>query len=1073
MTKFVSWDKSITLNEIIYKYKKDKTKYLIRKIDGILFRKWQAYPPFNNRKTILERLKYDQLNEIDFKTVLSVFEKDKLKHIIRKPKWITRFNKAFSHKIIDSEMKLPEENPYKTIEEFGYLILPLINQEQKYIKKEIENLCYYNKNFKIDKKYLLERFVIDVCRPLFMMISRVLILDLNVARLKGDLKGETAKNRYDKYIRNLKKPEYAMKIYNEYPVLARQVYIKILTIRNSYIKFIKRLYNDVDLLIEQFNAGRKLGTLKNIIANAGDTHKGSSVMIAEFSSGFKVAYKPRSMKVDCHFQNLLKWINQNIETISFKPINVINRGHYGWMEFVEHRECSSFEEVKKFYERIGGYLALLYILEATDFHYENIVASGENPVLIDLESLFHPRIETIIGKDSFSIAFNTILQSVLRNGLLPQRIWGRENYKGIDLSGIGASEGQNWPDKVIVLDKVRTDEINVVRRQMEFREGKNKPIIKGSKINVLDFCEPIVKGFVELYTVMIKKRNELTKRSNILNSFNNDEIRAIIRATRTYSLLWLESFHPDLLRLAIDRDLFFEKLWFGTENQKNLIKIIKSEQIDLMNGDIPFFSTHPNSKHIWDSRNNKIPNFINKSSMSVVKDKLKKINKDDLQKQIYLIRCSFATMSNMFDRMDTPNLPDVTNYSIIDSNTFRNMLVAEAEKIGKKLINLAYISKKDITWISLTVGAQGLLSISPLGMDLYSGLPGIMLFFGYLGKITGEKRYYNIVKKILYSIKYQINANKVLIDSIGAFSGWGGIIYSLIHISKIMNDESVVQFILNNLNDVSNLITKDTAFDIIGGSAGCIINLISLYEITKSVQILDMAIACGNHLIKNAKSMKKGIGWLVPIGGYKALAGFSHGSGGISYALYKLSAVTKISNFEQYAFDSLIYERSLFNKKAENWIDLRQSDLESKDYKFLTAWCHGAVGIGMSRLGILEIKKNEKTIEDEINIALRTTINYGFGNNHSLCHGDMGNIDFILKVMEIIKDKELCKQTEQFKKKIYYHIKQYGYISGLPARTLETVGLMLGISGIGYGLLRMAHPDLLPSILLLESPRIK
>ncbi len=35
-------------------------------------------------------------------------------------------------------------------------------------------------------------------------------------------------------------------------------------------------------------------------------------------------------------------------------------------------------------------LALFYALEATDFHHENLIAEGEHPVPIDLETLFQP-----------------------------------------------------------------------------------------------------------------------------------------------------------------------------------------------------------------------------------------------------------------------------------------------------------------------------------------------------------------------------------------------------------------------------------------------------------------------------------------------------------------------------------------------------------------------------------------------------------------------------------------------------------------------------------------------------------
>ena len=39
-----------------------------------------------------------------------------------------------------------------------------------------------------------------------------------------------------------------------------------------------------------------------------------------------------------------------------------------------------------FYIRFGEILALSYILNATDLHMENLIAYGEYPVIIDLET---------------------------------------------------------------------------------------------------------------------------------------------------------------------------------------------------------------------------------------------------------------------------------------------------------------------------------------------------------------------------------------------------------------------------------------------------------------------------------------------------------------------------------------------------------------------------------------------------------------------------------------------------------------------------------------------------------------
>jgi lantibiotic modifying enzyme len=48
-------------------------------------------------------------------------------------------------------------------------------------------------------------------------------------------------------------------------------------------------------------------------------------------------------------------------------------------------------------------------------------------------------------------------------------------------------------------------------------------------------------------------------------------------------------------------------------------------------------------------------------------------------------------------------------------------------------------------------------------------------------------------------------------------------------------------------------------------------------------------------------------------------------------------------------------------------------------------------------------------------------------------------------------------------------IEQQGWVTGIP-QGVETPGLMVGIAGIGYALLRLAAPEQVPSVLLLEPP---
>ena len=101
--------------------------------------------------------------------------------------------------------------------------------------------------------------------------------------------------------------------------------------------------------------------------------------------------------------------------------------------------------------------------------------------------------------------------------------------------------------------------------------------------------------------------------------------------------------------------------------------------------------------------------------------------------------------------------------------------------------------------------------------------------------------------------------------------------------------------------------------------------------------------------------------------------------------------VSNQGRFQIAALNALSYERSLFSAAARNWPDLRDHKLlglavSDKKENFMVAWCHGSPGIGFSRLKSLGDLDNSE-IREEIDTALVTTLEQGFGHDHSLCHG--------------------------------------------------------------------------------------
>jgi lantibiotic modifying enzyme len=194
------------------------------------------------------------------------------------------------------------------------------------------------------------------------------------------------------------------------------------------------------------------------------------------------------------------------------------------------------------------------------------------------------------------------------------------------------------------------------------------------------------------------------------------------------------------------------------------------------------------------------------------------------------------------------------------------------------------------------------------------------------------------------------------------------------------------------------------------------------------------------------------------------LSGFSHGAAGFALALGELASITRAQRFQEAALAALAYERSTFSPEAGNWRDLRHSG-----GLFSMGWCHGAPGIGLSRLRGLRTLEDE-LLRTELATAVETTSTSGFGMNHSLCHGDLGNLELLMAAGEALGDGERWSQRgSRLAGAILCSIQETGWQCGT-ATGVEVPGLMTGLAGIGYGLLRMAAPARVPSVLMLEPP---
>ena len=94
-----------------------------------------------------------------------------------------------------------------------------------------------------------------------------------------------------------------------------------------------------------------------------------------------VIYKPRPGDGEWKWSSLLEWMNAQTFQPRLRSGRVLRRKGYCWMERIEAGPCKNRAEARRFYERLGGLIAVAYLLRAVDCHRDNLIASGEDPVL--------------------------------------------------------------------------------------------------------------------------------------------------------------------------------------------------------------------------------------------------------------------------------------------------------------------------------------------------------------------------------------------------------------------------------------------------------------------------------------------------------------------------------------------------------------------------------------------------------------------------------------------------------------------------------------------------------------------
>ncbi|WP_061860237.1 type 2 lanthipeptide synthetase LanM family protein [Priestia megaterium] len=967
-------------------------------------------------------------------------------------------------------------------ENFNSQDLQFFNFFQPIIKYYI-NKYYFdiqNLNNIDDHNLFICDIIQQIYKQLYAIAYKVLILEINISKEKNILKGNSSEERFI-YFSNvlLKNVDFLIQLFKEYKEL-----FSLLTYKAEHqVLYIIDIVNKTNSQLHKLHSkfeNVKEGKLKTISTGMGDAHQGGkSVSFINFTSGKRLVYKPRSLEIEESYENLLNWIN-NKEIPFFKPLRSA-KVHYaensGWMEFIEYKECKNNEEVQDFYYRTGQLLCLLYALNSKDFHHENLIAQGSHPVLIDLESLIHVDIrnEDEVKTDAISSVDRMILSSVYTIYLLPSRIItsGQADAQVLDIGGLGGEKEQKSPFKTSVIQHNNTDQIRVGKDYTIIPPENNNPKVNGVVHESQYYIDYIEDGFTHLYRwINENKQNFINK---ITDLFSKIECRAILKPTFLYSRLLHTSFHPDVLRNPVDRQILLGRIAMASSNN-DLDKVTSSEVKDLLRGDIPYFTAYSNLRQVENSENKTVQNFHLKSSaLEDIKNKVSEFSYQDLEKQLSFIDLSFAhnAQSEKQDTTGTIFPSAVDSTETLTKNEQLNIAIKIGERLLSKSIEGNEEGSTDRTWLGLMIMGKNEIttSISSVGLDLYRGNSGIGMYFAYLASITGEERFKTAaIESIRPVVRLLEGLNNEEIDerihlNIGGFTGISGMMYALFYIGKTLKREDLTDLVYDNINVLLDNLKATSNYELISGSAGCLGVVISLYQntidIEKKKQLLKLANKIYLQLKDNCTYHSNNSIFWGPLEETEGYTGFAHGTSGISANLMRLYSITNDTDILNLVERSLNFERSMLNEEGTNWYTNLSKKVGS------SAWCHGAAGILLNRILLKQFGYQDEFLDNEIKIALDTTLKGGFGNGISLCHGDLGNLSIVEHTARILNDQDLEDKCNSTYVRIFKDYISQNWDKGI-FRSFEIYGLMVGSAGEGYSILRKITNYELPNILWLE-----
>lgn len=883
---------------------------------------------------------------------------------------------------------------------------------------------------------------------------------------------EAGTSRYEQFVAEMKTGGFRS-LFEDKPVLLRLIAAITRQWIDTSREFVLRLDADLATIRRVILGSGPDSRVAKIEGDLSDPHNGGrSVKIVSFEDGAQVVYKPKDLRLDAAWYALVERLDKAEPPVDLKAMHAISRIGYGWSEFIDHAGCADQEGCKRFFRRAGAWLALFHCFAASDMHQENIIAAGDHPVPIDLETILQATAEEHKAQEpegqAFDAAMETIANSVMTVGLLPA--YGRTPNNAVFAMGGMTSD---WNSKIkLKWNNINSDEMRPAKSKEVGATSPNLPHVDGRYAKIGDHIDDFVSGF-EDYAKFLLRQSRVAKPGGLFAGFAGIPVRKVIRPTRFYDMLlqrlkdrrtmddgvvW--SAQADFVARLSEWESEFDPVWL----------LQRAERSALLALNVPHFVSPSDGNEIRDASGNSI-HTESIAGLDRARARLHSLDEQEIAWQIEVIRESMGAIPRSAGPTATGEERKLAARSNVAVVPAKEIFIAEADRIAGELSHHAIRRGPSAAWIGLDwLGDAEVSQLVCLGPDLYNGVSGIAVFLAAHAAVTRCKSSVELalagISRLRNDLRSRNAARLARSVGVGGATGLGSIVYALTAMSKCLHDDDLLAdaHVAAELF-TDDLIAADKQLDIIGGSAGAILGLLRLYRDSPSNDVLRRATKCGEHLLGQSRLGPEGRrSWVGQGLGSRALNGMSHGAAGFAYALASLSAATGREQFAQAASECITFENSSYDTKRNNWPDLRGAG----EPGWPCRWCHGASGIGLARIATTKRGGlDSKLLARDIRNALEGVERGWFGDVDTLCCGTLGSIEFFCEAGSALGRNDLRELALRRMMTVLNAARSTGDYRWNSGKRQFNLGFFRGLAGVGYTSLRLADGSL-PNVLIWE-----